>query len=97
MSVNLIIHAINDKVEDIDISNELNDRFCAIPGELAAAFGEEDEGDENYMQIDEIPDGFKFRKITYKDVLMVLMETKTTKASGLDGLTARLLKLGGGS
>ena len=79
---------INDLTDPQSIANALNNHFCEIGPKLS----------RNIQSLDPLSDSnesgniFELRPIEMDEIIRVLSELSPSKACGLDGLTARLLK-----
>ena len=82
---------VNDKQE---VCNEINNFFCSIGETLAQKFDHIDD------ECNELPkyegESFKFEPVTEEQVYKCLNSLDVKKATGLDGISSRLLKAGAG-
>ena len=74
------------------IAEELNNHFVTIGPKLSAGFVNDTLSQTTNNDTDT---GFQLSEIKYKDILKQLQELSPSKACGVDGITARLLKASG--
>ncbi len=82
------IHMLNNLTNETEIANELNSHFCNIGPTLSKSITPTGPCDS----INNTGTSFDLRPITMDEIVKVLAELSPSKACGLDGITARLVK-----
>ena len=82
---------VNGKSDQMDIANDFNEMFCRIGSELAKVIPDVDL--DLLPEILEIDQVFTFENISVVDVEKLLSNISVSKATGLDGINARFIKM----
>ena len=84
--------------DDKDIANEFNKYFSTIGRKLAEDISSSDHDHRHYMTPESSGnDVFQFRNITNTQIKKEIKKAKTTKSSGIDKISIKLLQAAGDS
>ena len=83
------INKLGDETEPIAIANKLNTQFCEAGPSLARKY--EDAGDP-VIHFNDPQTSFQLSHATHADLWKLLQKVSPSKACGVDGITARLIR-----
>ena len=83
------ISGIEGHTDELEMANLLNKHFCNIGPELAAKI---DSNVESIISFNDPLNSFNLSEVTYDEVLKQCQQLSATKACGVDGVTARLIR-----
>ena len=88
----MLIKDTNEQdIKSEDMANAFNEHFINIGSNLAQLIPKTNYPPEHYINsVDKI---FTFREITEEEVLTLLLNMSTNKATGMDSLSIKLVKL----
>ncbi|XP_071944256.1 uncharacterized protein [Antedon mediterranea] len=75
-----------------DIANHFNKYFCSISNELASHFND-NQNDITVESLSQFQQRFNFKDINGNEIEALLEKLEIGKATGIDGISARLLKI----
>lgn len=90
--INEIINSNNDVVNDEHLPDVFNKHFIDLGQTLSQKIPASNIDPGNYLKVHNSPN-FEFKEVSNTEVLKLLLQLSISKATGLDGLSTRIIKI----